>query len=209
MYVVVNAFHWIGYHIIEHLLSKGEKVVGVDTLDSDLKTHLLLSVGRNANFTFREDIEDVLEEVIHQEQTNVLLIDHSYQTCDYLVKNFPCYFIHTKEITKKSESMTYIHAPMIYGEWMPRDKSWFYWNDKTILLGSELFHEKGVSIQIFVLVVMLIMKARLKPTSIQLESADKETMNCNKSIIYIIEKRNMDHKLEKLEEHFQQYHELY
>ncbi|CQR46992.1 hypothetical protein BN1058_01281 [Paraliobacillus sp. PM-2] len=210
MYVIAGAFHWIGYHMIDYLLARGEEVIGIDTLDSNKKDHLLMSVGRNANFSFYEDIKEIPTKKMSYTQTNLILIDHTIRLYDYLLDNMECYSIHTTPpISTKSEAITYIQVPMLYGNWMSRNDNGLFWNKEIIPFYSQLFRSEAIFVDDFVHVLMQIIKSGLKPAVIQIQRANKKRASKDRSIIYIVKNREREEELEQLDDHFRQNRELY
>lgn len=209
MYVIVGAFDWIGYHIIEQLLSDGEKVVGVDKLDSELKTHFLLSIGRNANFTFMDESSETYHKIQQQSVEHILLINRSDQNYINLTKKVDVYSLHTNVLTDRNDLVTYIRMPLVYGVWMPRDSSFLRWDKEVISFNSELFKKSAVAIEDFIFTVFQIIGASLKPNVIQVCMKKNETNQHDISNLYMIEQRNFKNKLTELESHYQQFKQLY
>ncbi|MFD2924261.1 hypothetical protein [Halobacillus naozhouensis] len=101
--VLYNCFHWIGYHCIQHLLQEGKEVVGIDKIDTALKEHLYMNVGRNSNFQHFNTSED-RENHSHQsdEDQRLYIYNDMIEFCP----------------TGRTSNRLCVELPVLYGEWM-------------------------------------------------------------------------------------------
>ncbi|MFC7321204.1 hypothetical protein [Halobacillus campisalis] len=101
--VILNCFHWSGYHCARHLLHRGHEVVGVDEINHPKKEELYMYVGRNSHFQHFNTIEE-RENHSHssREDPQIFVSDEN--------------FILFQE--KASVHEIKIEVPPLYGEWM-------------------------------------------------------------------------------------------
>lgn len=104
LFIVQPCFHWVGYHIVTHLLQEGIEVVGIDELSEEVNTHLYMLVGRNSNFQHFFFIEDKSNH-LHGSNEETFI---SYQQ-NQLVIN-------------RENEVEVIDLPPLYGEWMDLNK---------------------------------------------------------------------------------------
>ncbi|UOQ92823.1 hypothetical protein MUO14_20795 [Halobacillus shinanisalinarum] len=101
--IIYNCFHWIGYHCIQHLLQDGREVIGIDKIDTQVKEHLYMSVGRNSNFQHFSTGED-RENHSHQsyEDQRLYIYNDMIEICP----------------NGRTSNRLCVELPQLYGEWM-------------------------------------------------------------------------------------------
>lgn len=59
--LIIDCFHWLGFHLTTKYLDEGFSVTGVDTLMEPRREFLCDFVGRNANFILQDDLKKLNE----------------------------------------------------------------------------------------------------------------------------------------------------
>lgn len=194
--VVVNCFHWIGFHFTEMLIEQGEEVIGVQGSKHEKSDFLSMFVSRNSLFTHKNDMPEKAEKVIVIGYTNKIPKSDTIIQC--LTGD------NTKNVNK--ESHLCIEIPLLYGEWMPMDKSGIYVDNKHILFTSRQFKEKAVYVKDFIKNCLDSLDGNMKDT--------KESLSKNQEFILennpcFRDNRNKNKKVEKLQEHYLRYASFY
>lgn len=120
--VVWGCFQWVGFHMIQDWLNKGEHIIGIDTVDTEQKEMLEMFVGRNANFSRWESIEASFSRDAGTGIEAVFAFeDQQYiPPLDALIE-IPAssyYRVNLSHLTSKKEPWITIDLPHVYGPWM-------------------------------------------------------------------------------------------
>ncbi|WP_330948531.1 hypothetical protein [Virgibacillus sp. MG-45] len=143
--LVMNCFHWIGYHIVDHLLQQGEKVYGCDHVDTDQKDHLSMFFGRNDQFTFCKTIDEKrYDDIFIIEQQN----EHPLPSSHRAVR------IGTREMKQLDDQMIDIHIPYLVGEWMPMANDGVRIGGEWIPFESNLFIQEAIYVKDFIPIML-------------------------------------------------------
>lgn len=210
MYIIINAFHWIGYHLVEEILSNGEKVIGVDDKEDKRKEQLSMYIGRNAHFQWYENISDMLDNEKISIHDHIFAIEAEHLLDDYLIKKTNCIAVCTRSVKPSKEMIKYVEVPGVYGKWMPNLREWLSDKHDRLLLQTQQSEEVTVSISDFVKALLQLSQATISPHYIKFKN---KFNNLNydeaKSTIYLINRYAQEEQLRKLSDHFRQNSEYY
>ncbi|MUV36525.1 hypothetical protein JNUCC1_00328 [Lentibacillus sp. JNUCC-1] len=110
-YYVENCFHWIGFHLVQHLLDAGECVIGIDQVSSPQKEHLYLFMGRHDRFQLMSR---------EAAPANGIKKDVNLQVCNNKngseTDNGHIHIVYGTEHDQTNET---IDLPLLFGFWMP------------------------------------------------------------------------------------------
>ncbi len=124
--MVWGCFQWIGFHLIRDWLDEGQTVIGIDTVDTEQKETLEMFVGRNANFTRFETLEECLTlDAGERFESIIVFEDYDYNPPLEKLTHIPAsaYFrVSVEEQTRTMNSWVNIEIPHVYGPWMTSDK---------------------------------------------------------------------------------------
>ncbi|MBM7554044.1 hypothetical protein [Thalassobacillus pellis] len=146
-YVIDSCFHWIGYHMVQHLLNKGFEVIGVDALEDEKKEALYMFVGRNSCFQHFHTLGEIerysdrgqIDGIIGVTEGNL----HDYPYGQIKIADS----IHELQESKDIEN---IRVPLSYGEWMPRDETYGFPGDHQIVMEDLVESESACYIEDFI-----------------------------------------------------------
>lgn len=106
--LVKNCFHWIGFHLVSHLLEEGIAIDGIDQLNTNKKQFLNMFFGRNDRFnllendTCHDNPYDLIIKIDNESENTAILFERRCQTG-----------VHKQSV---------IHLPVVIGEWMPGEE---------------------------------------------------------------------------------------
>lgn len=184
--LVLNVTNWIGYHLTEHLLQQGYEVKGVKAaLGSE---HLGEFFARNSNFEWISE---------HTEKTFQIGIC-ALESPDLANYELEQLFLINSD-TKSFNQATVIHAPYLFGEWMPLEVDAFY----------EQFIEEGIYIEDFLAVFTPLLQAQSRPDEICFRPARKKEDKILEKYLPVHENSSIEEKIEQVLLHYEQFQELY
>ncbi|AVQ98644.1 hypothetical protein OBCHQ24_06340 [Oceanobacillus iheyensis] len=202
-YLVSPSNHWLGYHMVEHLLELGFEVHGQENeQDSD---ELTLFFGRNSSYgPFNPEkkykIAYILGDYNDKLTANTV---HTYVLCKDSSKN-------------QGKRHTCIHVPILFGEWMQMDKDGMYWNNSYVRFDSILFQKESIYIKDFIGELVdwntkgIASREDLYVRSFRSEENPKLKLE---NSIYLRDNIPIEQKVEKVLQHYQenkiQYDNLY
>src|SRR5699024_6793172 len=117
-FLVTCCFDWVGFLMVNQLLEKGHEVDGVDEETTDFKEHLSMFLGRNSAFRLK-----TRDELTYYDTA----IMSGEEPCTDVMKARKMMNISCNKIqAKRKASMTTIHEPVLFGEWMPMNERGMY-----------------------------------------------------------------------------------
>lgn len=198
--LLVNCFHWIGFHIMNELLEAGYMVEGIDNMSTEQDEHLSMFVGRNSSFTLieKENLSHYKSSIIvgswpHSEDIQA---DQMLQLCESNAKNLEEHII--------------IEMPMLFGEWMPMTEDGLYHQQKFIPFNSSLFLTEAIYIRDFTSHLLQWVTYTNLSQVIKIKSErNKDTDLKLENIIYLRDNRPIHKKVEHVVDHYKRFKDLY
>jgi|SRR5699024_9761179 len=138
--VVINCFHWIGFHFVEKLLEQGVKVIGVHEKQTDQTSFLAMFFARNSSFDFSNVAPKEAERVIVIGDTHIIPKSKHVMQCMH----------GGTSVEQHIKGRLYVNMPLLFGEWMPMDQTGMYFGQRHIPYHSEEFHDDAVYVKDFV-----------------------------------------------------------
>lgn len=196
--LVINYTHWVGYHIVEALLSEGYKVYGLveETGNENLADFFV----RNSSFY---SIEKPREEKYE------LIISIGSENQQILSRANRIYFINQE--TANDDKNYLIQAPYLFGEWMPMDEQGFYYQEERIDFSSELFQSEGIYIDDFINLLINWLNNPPNLREIRLErkkNMGNQAVKLDKSF-FVHENVPIGEKIRAVVTHYNKFHSLY
>ncbi|WP_010529927.1 hypothetical protein [Lentibacillus jeotgali] len=185
-FFVENCFHWIGFHIVSHLLDNGWQVDGMDDLDTDSKEHLSMFLGRN----------DLFHHLMAKQRSS------GY---DVSIK------VDDRELTLQKNRSTAIELPLVFGEWMPMNKEGIYVQNDFVRFDSERFISTAVHVSnIAESIEQWVTSTRL-PQVLDVRSChDREADRIKfKNAVYIRNNRSIKEQITMVRKHYERYKRFY
>jgi|SRR5690625_364803 len=196
-YLINDCNHWISYHLIEELLNSGKKVEGLKNEEKD--DHLLMFFGRNSNFTVAHD---------YKTKHYHAVISLQYPLTN--VKTEKTHIVNPINGHNKVEGESYIHAPLLFGEWMPMDEKGMYINNKFIPFNSESFLTKSIYIKDFTKVFVQWMQKENKNQELQIISKNDKSKRVKlENSLYLSDNEPIEKQLSQVIEHYTMYRKIY
>lgn len=196
---VVNCFHWIGYHLTNHLLEQGDEVHGVDKIDTDKKELFSLFVGRNNRFTLcnknknqqKNDVTiEINSQLSHQQNATVIILKKMRRTNSH------------------AETSS-IKVSIVIGEWMPKDEIERLTNN----LQTDAFLNKAIRIKdLLAVCYQWLKKETFMPQTIQLlprENNDIPNASFLENDVYLRDNTSIQNYAKEVLKHYNQYKDLY
>lgn len=134
--LVIGAFSFIGYEIVQQCMKKGRNVYGIQPMPlSNIHEEKWLGIGRNANFTFLSSLQDCPNDV---EKVYICLYEpHEESPVDLallkeailkypqsiLISSVRAESEHSRfsYIEKQAKGCMIIRVPTVYGPWQPEE----------------------------------------------------------------------------------------
>ncbi|MBM7571522.1 hypothetical protein [Aquibacillus albus] len=209
MYVVLGAFHWIGYQIITRLLDDSYEVIGIDKMESEKKENLSMYIGRNSLFTHVSSSEE-MNQLQKLQQINILFeIDSSQLFNDRYSLNTETVINLDKGRVKASSNTVDVDLPLLYGEWMPRNDNGVYHNGQFVAFDSEQFKNEAVYIQDFITcLIETISNYKQDRVAIKAFDPSFDSKDAQKTIC-IRETKDKDERIKELNDHYKMYKNFY
>ncbi|MUK90588.1 hypothetical protein GMD78_19715 [Ornithinibacillus sp. L9] len=200
--LIANCFHWVGFHLLNELLDRGIEVAGIDALDTDRKEHLSMFIGRNSSFSFIDNSEASNYETF-------IIIDNS----DDIPSNFTSRKIKIGfgESREEKENIVHVHAPILYGEWMPMNEKGCLHQERFIDFDSEEFQSEAIYIGDFVKAFIQWLKVDNLPGHIEVRTKKNNEDQALKleNSIYIRDNVPKEENLKRVLAHYRRYKEFY
>ncbi|QHE51446.1 hypothetical protein [Pontibacillus sp. HMF3514] len=123
--MVWGCFQWVGFHLIREWLDDGETVIGIDLVDTEQKETLEMFVGRNANFSRVESVEEALKMDAGEHIDALIVIDDQNNNppfeklTEIPASNYIC--LNLDGPCRSKHLWTTIELPHVYGPWMTSD----------------------------------------------------------------------------------------
>ncbi|UFU00557.1 hypothetical protein KO561_06340 [Radiobacillus kanasensis] len=191
MIVINNCFHWIGYHLLQKFLEGGYEVMGCDPITSEKREHLSMFVGRNSHFEWMETLPDA-----RKKESDIIYIDVQP---------------HVLFIQLEDNQTHTISTPMLFGEFMDREDDGFEYKDTFISFESKKFNEEAVWIEDFVDILFSLFKENQLNKDWKVKSLSKSMREeeDGDEVIYVRQTDTVSNRLQLIDEHYQQYTNLY
>lgn len=199
--LVINCFHWLGFHIISHLLETGEAVDGLHIPSRDSREHLADFVGRNSQF-------QLLEQAPKQEYENIIIIGE-YPSIDQLkAKRL---IMVNGETRSNIHSLITVHANILFGEWMPMDLQGIYIGEKYVSFESDEFLREAIYVEDFVQILMTILQSSHLADHIYIRSREVKSLVGipEEQIINLRTQTPIKEKIRSLQKHFREFRQWY
>lgn len=196
---IVNCFHWIGYHLTNHLLEQGLEVHGIDEIDTDKKELFSQFVGRNDRFMLddkninaqRNDVTiEINSQLSHQQKETIIILKKKRRTNSH------------------AESSS-IKVPIVIGEWMPKD------DIEKLADGfqTDAFLNKAIRIEdLLVVCYQWLNKETLMPQAFQLlprKSNEISHESFKENDVYLRDNTSIQNYAKEVLKHYNQYKDLY
>ncbi|SHG23048.1 hypothetical protein [Ornithinibacillus halophilus] len=199
--LIVNCFHWIGFHLVDHLLEEGYEVCGMDDLGSEKKENLSMFFGRNDSFKLISEKEE-------SEFDTVIVVDDVFPATISSKKTIEIGF---NSIEGREGQIIQVTVPILFGEWMPMSEEGIIYNDRLIPFESEEFLTEAIYINDFIQVFSQLIKASNLSNNIMVCSQkcrDSKDVSLENSI-YIRDNVPIEEKVEEVKRHYQRYKDFY
>ncbi|WP_407272392.1 hypothetical protein [Radiobacillus sp. PE A8.2] len=209
MFLVIGTFDWIGYHLTQVLLDKGEQVIGLDKIETEKQENLQMFIGRNSSFQHVKSKQELENHKKYDEIKTVINVDNrSLDSKGLQTKR--CFKLVNQALDDDVSGYTQVEIPLLYGEWMNRTEDGIEFNGNYIEFESEIFRNQAIYIEDFVYSFVQILNQDLGHI-VKCKSLTKDVRDENDSenTIYIPEKELMKDRLEKCNKHYQQFSFLY
>ncbi|GGM24982.1 hypothetical protein GCM10011351_08340 [Paraliobacillus quinghaiensis] len=208
MFVIIGCFNWIGFHLLETLLQNGEEVIGVDQLDHPKREHLSMFVGRNANFTYYETLDQVKKNNLNNHIQAVFMCDQVQSFNRKSISSLKYIQFFPKQ--KGQQEVIEVKLPLLYGEWMDRDENGIYNSNEFIQYDSALFKEKAIYIKDFIGAIIQLSDASNSPSTVSYYTPEQlQEQQSSVTDLFILPSNSPTRNLEKVEAHYQRFNEMY
>lgn len=202
--LVINCFHWVGFHIVNGFLENGEEVDGIDFNPSDETEHLSLFIGRNSQFQ-QVDLD------VRKEYDTTIIVGDANRLDKVKSKQF-IKINGNKKLEKGNRSfITNIRVDLLFGKWMPMDERGVYNNGQHIPFDSDLFLTQAVYIEDFVQWLLNCVDIPSLPQSLTLQSRHYQPDRHEKleNTIYLQDNTPIKEKIETVVTHYQKFKDLF
>ncbi|MCT2535640.1 hypothetical protein NC661_06800 [Aquibacillus koreensis] len=209
MYVIVGCNHWIGYHLANKLLDEGSSVIGLDSDKAQEQQDLVLFFGRNSAFEHVQSVTELYKQ--HKKEKfeaifQLFQVDNKKQFEKFDAKKW-----FQLQIEDSIDQAKQVELPLLYGEWMPREKDGFYKSETFYSFSSKEFQRDGVYIGDFVEALIQLSKSNHAQETISFKPLRKDVQpnREEKNTIYIRESLPLEQRFKKLQQHYKQFSSLY
>jgi len=201
-FLVTSCFDWVGFHLVNQLLEKGYEVDGIDEETTALKEHLSMFLGRNSAFRLKTRDE------LRSYDTAIVIGENP---CTDVLKAKQMINVSRNKIQAKREaSMTTIHVPVLFGEWMPMNEQGMYVGNQFISFDSAHFLSEAVYIKDFIAGLFQWMQVDDLPSSLEVKSKSSESRAVKlENTVYIRDNERTADKLKKVLNHYRNYQHFY
>ncbi|MEN1970324.1 hypothetical protein WMZ97_19905 [Lentibacillus sp. N15] len=202
--LVTNCFHWIGFHIVNHLLENGYQVDGEATCMTTSAEHFALMVGRNDAFSLIRDKSD------RKENYQLMIINQSDEAMQH-IKTKKSFKLCRNHEDKTNLDRTAIILPMLFGEWMPMDEQGIYDQGNFISFNSEVFTNEAVYIGDFIQCLMQCLHSSHLPSQFKIKSERQRTLATEHAaqIIFLRDSRPVEKQVKAVSDHYNRFKAMY
>ncbi|ALX48647.1 hypothetical protein [Lentibacillus amyloliquefaciens] len=186
VFYVENCFHWVGFHIVNHLLEEGYSVDGTDDINTDTKEVLSMFVGRNELF---RQLEPGQRE--REYEAAICISDDAL-------------------MLEMDRSVT-INLPLVFGEWMPMNHNGFFSREEFIRFDSHQFKREAIYIGEFLNSLRQWIQTSELPSIMDVRSYnDARNKNIDyENSVYIRTAHPLDKYVEAVKMHYEKYKKFY
>lgn len=200
--LVKDCFHWIGFHIVDQLLTDGYKVKGIQTAFSEKTAHLSMFFDRHSHFSLIED------GAACEADTALLINQH---TTDGINASRIMMIDEHVDIETLTASQIAIQQPLLFGEWMPIYEGGCYYLNDHISFDSFRFRKQAIYIRDFTKVIVDLLKQNNLPNVINMQ-ADKSDSTLGLTLdntYHIQDNTPIENKLQDVLKHHKQFKHYY
>lgn len=190
---IINCLQWVGFHLTDHLLNAGHVITGIDRMDDAYKENLAEFMIRNSRFTLLHSVSDLPAGSEARIEVNGDVADERPIATIQLAN--PC-----RQID--------IQANLLFGLWMPMNRSCVRWRGESIMLESERLSNEAVWAADFAKCVQQILESGLFPESVTLLNRHSEE-KAKKQSLYILESETTKRRKKELLRHYHNFSLLY
>lgn len=196
-FFVSHCFHWIGFHIVNHLLENGYSVTGNEHALTDKQEHLAMMIGRNDLFTL------LIDDTPKGKYTHVILPNENSDVPQEIdaVKTFKL----SREEGQHDKRMVDVRTPLLFGEWMPMNENGMYVDGKYIPFDSETFQNDAVYIGDFIASLMLCLMSSHQPGKLAIKPKSSISAERDRQAVFLRERRPVDQQLRTVVAHYKRF----
>lgn len=200
--VVVNCYHWIGFHFVQMLLARGEEVIGFHDEPSDKNTFLSMFLGRNHSFTHVRNMPEKAHKVI------VIGSSDSIPEASITIQ---CIAHLDKKQRSREDNSVLVYMPIIFGEWMPMNAEGIVVRNELLPFDSDTFINEAIYVKDFINCCLPLLDGAFSPTPLHIKARN---MKGNKEIIlenevYFRDNRGKAEMIKKVQQHYVDYTNFY
>lgn len=189
--LIINCFHWIGYHIADSLLEQGRSVDGMDCIDSKQKDHLSMFFGRN-------DLFSMINQHDLSQHDTVIIVGNASVLPNILAERK---IIIDNRIHLHAPDCISIAIPFLIGEWMPMNEKGVYVDGNMIPLESELLRTEAVYVRDFTEILLQWLHIMVLPKKIEVRSRNSQQNRLENSM-HILNNRPKGEMIKRLKAHY-------
>lgn len=200
-FLVMNCFHWVGYHIVAQLLENGCQVDGIAGRENAMEEHFSMFLGRNSNFK--------LKETEHADVYDKAIIVGAHTGGEEI--NAKCQFLITRKAKEQSLSnMIRVQIPLLFGEWMPMNEEGMFIGEQFIQFDSDYFLSEAVYVEDFISTLLQWLKTEDVPDQLEMRAyhTAEKTEACE-NMIYLHGNKTNKEQLAEVLSHYQRFQHLY
>ncbi|MFD2630357.1 hypothetical protein [Oceanobacillus kapialis] len=198
-YFVAPSNYWVGYHMVEHLLGIGHEVHGKE--EEAYSSELPFFFGRNSAYKGYNPNKKYKRAFLFKNYDENVIANsaHVFEVCG-----------DSQQL--KGQTITAIHIPLLFGEWMPMDDKGMYWNNSYVRFTSNFFQEEAIYVKDFIQELLkwesneIRFQEKLYVHSFR--SKEKKELIVENSI-YLRDNVPIDEKLQQVRQHYKQYKQHY
>ncbi|WP_053220371.1 hypothetical protein [Virgibacillus senegalensis] len=209
MYLILPCFDWIGFHLCQKLLQRGDEVIGIGEPVTAKQDNFWAFLARNSSFHLYGTIEEFKDSQRRKSLAAVIELDGGTKTAGLNANHF--ILSRKKQDRLNSDECFHIELPMLYGEWMPRSQNSFPGQDGgTVLFNSEEFRTEAVYIEDFCEELLpLLEEEQNQPLIICPAGKEQELGKAAAKIIPVIPRKEQEQRMKRLDEHYEKYQPFY
>jgi hypothetical protein len=194
-FLISNCYSFEGYHLVETLLEEGHEVSGIhSSVLSDKEAHLSMYLGRHALFNEGVQEKDYAAHVTFFGEGEEQVGSHRRVHLHYGTAN-------------AADAEVQILLPILYGEWMPRDKEALQWEGKTIPFTDPFFRTHALPIQPVMQTVGKLLTGDTRANNYRFYAKDVCPEQEDRTVIAFT--RNLQDDLTALHQHYAKFSHFY
>jgi hypothetical protein len=199
--LVMNCFHWIGYHIADQLLVNSYKVDGIAGEPANQKDHLSMFLGRNSAFQLKTAAAS---------ETSYDAVITMGECVPSDVRANRCLCINGTDCGQSGLAETVIHTPLLFGEWMPMNEEGLYMEEQFIRFDSKCFQTEAIYIEDFTRGILQWLQVNELPNvlDVKQETAGSKAVKLENTI-YLRNNRAKEINMTRLQDHYRRFQNLY